>query len=217
MARVPDSTTVRRVTAPPTTRYPYVSENMERIIVANSVREPAVPESVRWPYPEGCIVWKGDWEILEDGYQKYDAVYHEGSSYVSNVGENTDEPPSSTWDLLALHGAVGSTGGTIFINFAYGDATPADVYTTSVNALVGRIELYINEAFDGVGASLSVGDGTDNERLMSTAENDPTVIGSFYSHPGHLYVNSEEIKLFINQGAGANSGSGMLVLEVIEE
>jgi len=217
MARVPSSSTVRHVIPPDTTRYPYVGENLQRIIVANSTRVPSVPESVRWPYPEGCIIWLGEWELSEDGYQKYDAVYRNGSSYVSNESENTDEPPSSKWDLLALRGATGTAGGLTYATFAFGDATPALIHTTSDSGIVARVELYITTAFNGVGASISIGTSDNHDLFMAANENDPSVLNSFYSHPGYNFNAATDINLYITPGAGASAGSGFAILNLVEE
>lgn len=213
MTRVPDSTTIRQITPPSTVRYPYVSENLERIVVSHSSREPASPETVRWPYPEGCIVWLGEWEEQEDGYRKYDAVYYGGSSYVSNVENNTDTPPSSQWDLLAQRG---SAGGLVFLSFAYGDANPVSIESIGEDGVLGRVELYIDEAFDGVGAGVSVGTDDDHEQFMSLSENDPSVISSFYTHPGYKFTEASTIKLYIIPGSGAEHGTGTIVLHIIE-
>jgi collagen type VII alpha len=60
--------------------------------------------------PTGAGVnWLGAWSA--GTYQQYDAVEHNGSSYVANT-TTTQEPPDTQWDLLAQEGAVGATGPT---------------------------------------------------------------------------------------------------------
>jgi len=216
MARVPDSVTVRNVVAPATTRYPYVDDALERVIVDETRRGLEPPETIRWPYPEGCIIWKGVWEELEDGYSKYDAVYYNGSSYVSNTEYNTDLPTESTWDMLAQQGDAGTPGGVNIISFAYGDATPTTIITANEGSIISEVQLYIVEAFDGVGAAISVGDAVDNTRYMDTNENDPSMETTFNTFPTFVMDATRAISLYITPGAGANHGAGFVVVVNLE-
>lgn len=60
--------------------------------------------------PVGAGVdWLGAWSA--GSYDQYDAVEHNGSSYVANT-TTTEEPPHADWDLLAAEGAAGAPGAT---------------------------------------------------------------------------------------------------------
>jgi hypothetical protein len=61
------------------------------------------------------IVWRGSW-ALDEEYHVYDAVQHDGSSYIC-IQEHTSEPSNSppyqtTWNILALEGEQGPQGET---------------------------------------------------------------------------------------------------------
>lgn len=217
MSRVPDSATVRNVVAPATTRYPLAAEALERIMVDPTARVYTPPDSLRWPYPDGCIIWKGVWSATyTDGYSKYDAVYYNGSSYVSNTGYNEDLPTAATWDLLAQEGNAGAPGGVNVVNFAFGDATPTVIMSANANSLVAEIQLYFLTPFDGVGAAVSVGDAIDPERFMQRSENDPATVATFCTFPTLKLAVNTDILLYITPGAGAGSGSGFAVVVNME-
>jgi hypothetical protein len=60
------------------------------------------------------INWKGPWSSVAT-YAMGDAVQFEGSSYISQADNNTDNAPGSSpayWDLIAQRGDTGSTGAT---------------------------------------------------------------------------------------------------------
>jgi len=53
------------------------------------------------------IVWKNQWQSAQS-YEKYDAVFHEGSSFICIIGHTSDasnQPPNTaTWNILAEKG-----------------------------------------------------------------------------------------------------------------
>ena len=104
--------------------------------------------------------------------------------------------------------------GAIFVNFAYGDATPAALILAIPNKLVYKVQLHIKTPFDGVGASLQVGDATSLDRLMKSTENDPALVGSNETNPAYAYGAETPLLLSINAGAGATQGSGLLILYI---
>jgi len=63
----------------------------------------------------GDIIWTGDWDSTRT-YNENEAVYYNGSSYVSIANSNTETPSetATNWDLLAKKGDTG-TGASITI------------------------------------------------------------------------------------------------------
>jgi hypothetical protein len=59
------------------------------------------------------MVWKGTWAPGEE-YNVYDAVQHDGSSYICiqhHTSDGSNSPPDmTTWNILALEGAQGPQG-----------------------------------------------------------------------------------------------------------
>jgi hypothetical protein len=110
-------------------------------------------------------------------------------------------------------GASG-TGGAVEVAFSYNDATPAALVTALTDKMVYSVVLFIEVPFDGTGASLTVGDAGDTDRLMTAAENDPTLVGAHESNPAHVYGTDTPLTLSIVAGAGATQGSGIALLYI---
>jgi hypothetical protein len=55
------------------------------------------------------LTWRGAWDA-QTAYLVDDAVEHDGSSYVANMANLNDAPPSASWDLLASKGDQGDPG-----------------------------------------------------------------------------------------------------------
>lgn len=111
-------------------------------------------------------------------------------------------------------GKDGSNGSVQQINFSYGDAGPAILALAAANKLVYKVQLHIKTPFDGVGASLKVGDAASLDRLMKSTENDPALIGSNETNPAVGYAVDTPLLLSINAGAGATQGSGLITLYI---
>lgn len=107
-------------------------------------------------------------------------------------------------------GANGTAG--IEVPLSWGDATPKAVVTAPAGKLVYGVQIAISEAFDGVGASLAVGDSGQFDRLMGETQNDPTVIGTYLTSPVHRYGGSSALSLAIAPGVGATAGRGLLTV-----
>ena len=218
MARVPSSTTVRNITPPASTRIPYMDTVLSRIVLAPSIdRHASYPDTLRFPYGNGNIMWKGQWEILVDGYDLYDAVFNKGSSYVSNVVSNKEEPPSDTWDLLASEGTGAGGGDEFTLPIAWGDVSTKKVLTVPAGSTVLEVHLVILEPFDGINPSLTIGDASVNDRLMARIENDMTSMGTYDVYPSYKYHVTTDINYyFSNGGPGATTGSGLIVVNLVE-
>ncbi|MBZ0158377.1 MAG: hypothetical protein K8I29_19440 [Alphaproteobacteria bacterium] len=123
--------------------------------------------------------------------------------------------PAQVNITVAVQGAPGTDGnGMVSIPFRYGDATPKDLVVALAGKVVYSVALYITESFDGVGASLSVGDAGNAGRLMQTTENDPLSVGGYITNPSLSYGADTQLLLTINQGAGASQGAGVVLLQI---
>ena len=98
-------------------------------------------------------------------------------------------------------------------SFAFGDATPANLLNVKANKLIFNVEIVILTAFDGVGATLQIGDTTNNGRLMSTSLNNPNVSGTYTATPDYKYNTDKQLKLYINAGSGASVGNGLIIIK----
>ena len=111
-------------------------------------------------------------------------------------------------------GPASGGGAGIQMNFAYGDATPATIATVLANKVIYSIEIVITQAFDGVGAGVTVGDAGQLDRFMGAAENAITITGSNTTAPAYTYGVDTPVLLSIAPGAGATQGKGLVILRV---
>ena len=96
--------------------------------------------------------------------------------------------------------------------FAWGDATPDTIYTFKANETVRKVLLNIKVPFDGVGATIKVGDGVTSDSLMATSQNNPAVAGVYSTTPMKDYVTGNTLVFSITAGSGASQGSGELLI-----
>jgi hypothetical protein len=108
------------------------------------------------------------------------------------------------------------TTATVFeMPFAWGDSTPAPVFTLGADAVIAEVNVWMLEEFDGTGASVTVGRPSDNDELMDNTEIDPTFQSSFSTRPGKEYSNGEVVNVYITPGAGASQGRGVISIYII--
>lgn len=112
-----------------------------------------------------------------------------------------------------IRGPAG-TGSQQFFDFAYGDPSPVTLVTVAAGKRILSCEIAILTPFDGVGASLQVGDAGQLDRLMAASDNLPSVSSVFSVSPNIGYGSATELLLSIVPGAGATAGSGMVVLTI---
>lgn len=101
------------------------------------------------------------------------------------------------------------------INFSYGDASPAAMTTFAVTSEVMLASLQIEQAFDGAGASLTLGTAANPAEIFDTFEVLPGEVATFEFTPRVEYPAGTALVLTINPGAGATQGSGQLVISAI--
>lgn len=83
----------------------------------------------------GGITWLGDWSA--GSYNEFDAVYHNGTSYIANTF-TSDEPPGPDWDTLAAEASPLITsvfGRTGVITSEAGDYTAAEITNTPAGTI----------------------------------------------------------------------------------
>lgn len=106
-------------------------------------------------------------------------------------------------------------GGTIpAVTFQFGDASPATIATTPNDATreMVLVSFQVEQAFDGVGASVSLGISGQPELLMPTVTDLLSVVGVYEFAPRVELPASTPIILTINPGSGASSGRGQFVM-----
>lgn len=114
-------------------------------------------------------------------------------------------------------GANGANGDGQYpvAEFAFGDASPATIVIINPTSAVevALVQLEIEEEFDGVGAALAVGIAGDPDLLMTTAQNDPSILAVFEASPRARLAAGAEVQLTITPGSGASQGRGKLIIQ----
>ena len=100
------------------------------------------------------------------------------------------------------------------ISFSFGDASPSTIKALPAGATVLRAHIVIQTPFNGVGASLKLGDALIRDRLIATSQVDPYFAADFETNPCVAYTVATQILLTIVPGAGCTQGSGYILLEV---
>ena len=99
--------------------------------------------------------------------------------------------------------------------FHYGDASPSPLMTIPANKAVLQCQIVILTAFDGTGATLSVGSAASTYTdIMNTTDNMPTELSTWTVEPNTVYVVNTPILLKITPGAGATAGMGIIRITV---
>lgn len=95
------------------------------------------------------------------------------------------------------------------IPFAYGDA-PSVVATAPGDGIITIVRVAIETAFDGVGATITVGVLGNTDALMTAAQNEPSEAASYEDVADYPVTAGTAIWLEINGGTGATQGAGVL-------
>lgn len=126
--------------------------------------------------------------------------------------------PSVTTSVVGIQGPSGEDGldaeGALYFSFSWGDATPKFLTTVKSDKPIIESSIYMVVPMNGEGATLSIGDSIENEKLMSIVENVPSTIGGNISYPSHAYENDTAIYLYITPGSGCSMGSGVVTLQI---
>lgn len=96
--------------------------------------------------------------------------------------------------------------------FDWGDASPRPITTIAAGRTVLAVTVYLIEAFDAAGSSLSVGPAGDPAQLL--AAGDVSAVGSVSTTPSVEYATDTPLFLTITLGGGNAAGSGYVVIEV---
>lgn len=129
------------------------------------------------------------------------------------ITTSVEQGPEGATGPMGPQGEVGPSGaGLITLDFSYGDATPVLITTMLAGKRVITVKMFIDVAFNGIGANLSVGTMGNPTDLMGTGL-DPSIAVGYNVTPQKSYSVDTEIYLFITPGSGATSGSGSVVLQ----
>ena len=98
--------------------------------------------------------------------------------------------------------------------FHYGDATPSPLMTIPAGKTILSCSIIITQAFNGIGASLSIGKSASYNDVMATSDNIPGELSTWQTAPNIVYGVNTPISLSITPGAGATAGAGIVTITV---
>jgi hypothetical protein len=93
-------------------------------------------------------------------------------------------------------------------NFASGSFV---MFNIPANAKIVSVSVEIENAFDGAGASVQVGDTGNFGRLMSSSKNDPHEVSVYSSHIAYEYPTMTAIYISV-VGGSATLGNGYVTV-----
>ena len=105
--------------------------------------------------------------------------------------------------------------GRAVIPFAFGDATPTNVYIATEAGNLAMVGVVIDTPFDGAGAALEVGDGITPDLYLSADDIDPAMAASYQAVPDVDVPAGSAVSLTITPGAGATAGAGRVIINII--
>jgi|GEM_PF-5428959 len=193
-------------------------QNYKGYFVSESALTTAIPNGNKgwWAIIQASskiYVWNvqsGSWQTSSSGGGGIDSV-------TGNIVNNTDPAnPVVTqaqpdWNAVSGLGEILNKPSTN-LSFSFGDASPVNVIIAQVGQLIESVKILILTPFDGVGASLEVGDVGQSDRLLLQNQVNPSVAATYESNPNYTYGSITQIELTINPGTGATQGSGLLVI-----
>lgn len=143
-----------------------------------------------------------------------------GTGVVRRTGSSTFDTSSTTSDLpegsnlyFTPERALEAVGAIPPYDFAFGDASPAVIYTATYDVEIVVTSLQIDTPFNGAGAALALGVTGSPNALMPPSYTDPSKAGVYEASPRIMLAAGQSIILTITPGSGASAGSGQIVVE----
>ena len=97
---------------------------------------------------------------------------------------------------------------------AFNDLSPIPLTTLQANDKVIKATVILNQAFDGAGASVTVGTDAVQDLIVSNTDIDITDVGTYEVFPQYFATGSTELKVFIAPGTLATTGEVFISLEL---
>ncbi len=111
----------------------------------------------------------------------------------------------------------GYTTGTDMLNYALTTFTYTDITdgykvidTIPAAAAIQAVALIINASFD-VSVGITVGDDSNNARLMDVGDNIPTVMNTYSTQPNYVYAGDTETKIYFPAGVSLTGGGTVII------
>ena len=122
----------------------------------------------------------------------------------------------SAWVMVSTEDGAGIDAKSFKQIVQWNGAAQTIIHRVSHNVRVLNVSVELIVAFDGTGASITVGDAGDNDRFMEVSENDLHSVGKYYSFPNHLYneATEQEVIAFLTPGSASQGTAEVLITYV---
>ena len=122
----------------------------------------------------------------------------------------------SAWVMVSTEDGAGIDAKSFKQIVQWNGAAQTIIHRVSHNVRVLNVSVELIVAFDGAGASITVGDAGDNDRFMEISENDLHSVGKYYSFPNHLYneATEQEVIAFLTPGSASQGTAEVLITYV---
>jgi len=100
---------------------------------------------------------------------------------------------------------------TVSNTYSYGNVSPQLLATIPANKTIYQVEIIVEAIMNGTSPVLTVGDASNYSSLMSSTQNNPAVIGTYYSTPSFQYSNVTPVYLSITPN-GSSTGNGLVII-----
>lgn len=126
------------------------------------------------------------------------------------------------WDGTSWKTAIASPSGagtdtpTKKSAITHTSLTGTTILTAPADIIIVETKLIVRTSFNGINASITVGDVGDSERLINTVQADPSTVGLYSTTVPHFYASGSNINFYINPGTSSTQGSGVILLTYVE-
>jgi hypothetical protein len=122
------------------------------------------------------------------------------------------DSPGRLYESVTASEITGGAGTGIKHFFAWGDVSSTLIREMESGSMINSIYFVVKEAFNGVGAAVTIGTVADPDLLVPADEVDLTIVGTYLLTPGYSFTVDTEIKVFNTPGSGASTGTGIAVI-----
>jgi hypothetical protein len=132
-----------------------------------------------------------------------------GSFFIGGCGGGGSS--SVDWNDITNKPALDPEG--LVQTFLFSDTSPKLIGVVPKDTIVGEVVIELEQDFDDIGTTITVGDTLSINRLMKSDENDPTNIAKYSANVGYKYSSNTNIYLYVS---GTNT-QGQLTAKVYFE
>jgi hypothetical protein len=94
----------------------------------------------------------------------------------------------------------------------WGSVSSVSLRSMAQDEIINAIQVIIMEAFNGVGAVVTIGTDADHDLLVGASDIDLTTVGTYLINPGYKFPANADVKIFHTAGSGASTGSGTVII-----